>query len=232
MMLELIVTMFAGRCDLTVISGDQATPENILRTLSALPSKPNDSLFFYYSGHGGTERTRGHALTMSRGILYRSDLIKAIDNIPAQMKIVLSDCCAGEFELKAAPKIVPRVFHPDVVHGLFLRHRGVVDITASAPGQYAVGNQFGGVFPRTFIYWLQQSTDELDRSHLGVVTWTDFFEVVRTATNEEYQVMRELMLANMPANNPVRQTVERQLRQDPHAFTLETKPAFRLRTPR
>lgn len=231
MIVELVATMFAGRGDMLILEGNDATPDNILKRLRTLPSQPSDSVFFYYAGHGGTEVKRGHALTLTRGILYRSDLQEALAAVPAQLKVIVTDCCANQFEAKAVPKIVPRVFHPDVVHGLFLRQRGMVDLTASSPGEFAVGNEYGGLMARNFIQTLQLSAEDLDRKGLGVVTWTEFVDQVRTATNADYQQARELAL-RLPADHPIRRALVQQARQEPFAFQLNAIPVFRMRTPR
>ncbi len=67
-------------CRLTVslLSGKNATRENVLAHLRQLDVQPDTSLFVYYSGHGVVDPKLGHVMTMKRGNLVRKELLDEI----------------------------------------------------------------------------------------------------------------------------------------------------------
>ena len=69
--------------------------------LQSLISTANaeDTLIFYFSGHGGTLAT-GHHLLISDSLLNTKDIIGLLEKIPTKNKIIFLDCCmSGNFTI-------------------------------------------------------------------------------------------------------------------------------------
>lgn len=81
------------------------TKNDLLSTLWRLiaVSKPNDTVIFYFSGHGGTLAT-GHHLLLSDDLVSTQDLIGYLEKMPAKNKIICMDACmAGNFKVGQSP---------------------------------------------------------------------------------------------------------------------------------
>jgi len=153
-----------NRLEITVLSGEHATPQNVLRYYQNLQTGPNEAVLFYYGGHGGVDATRrfndgptlGHCLTMTAGGLYRRDLIAAIKARNPGLAVILTDCCSSYFQSgnstsdSESSNENGRIQAMGLSHAcrcLFFQHRGIVDITASEPGSFAYGYEaIGGFF--------------------------------------------------------------------------------------
>src|SRR5262245_6994573 len=62
------------RLHLTVLAGKDATPARIYQYYEGLQTTKDDTLLFYYSGHGGMTQDQGHLLAMRYGTVWRSEL--------------------------------------------------------------------------------------------------------------------------------------------------------------
>lgn len=80
-----------------MFTGQQVTAKAVLDYYRHLNVGPNETLVFYYSGHGGFHGKKGHfmALTTGHQQLYRNDILKAMDAKNPRLKVVLTDCCAN-----------------------------------------------------------------------------------------------------------------------------------------
>lgn len=138
----------------TRLTDDQVSADQILKQIAEIRVRPNDTLVFFWSGHGGFDTTKSeHFLQMPQGgMLYRSTLLGALQEKHARLTVLLTDSCANFVDTNAnLIEVAPS--SPDPQRGvaplfdaLFLRPRGVVDIQAAAPGEYAVALQGGGLF--------------------------------------------------------------------------------------
>ena len=62
-------------------------------------SNDNDTILFYFSGHGVSMST-GHHLVLSDEYIKTQDIIKRMEEISAKNKIIILDCCnAGDFHI-------------------------------------------------------------------------------------------------------------------------------------
>src|SRR5262249_12624788 len=141
----------SGLLNLRVLSGASVRPETISNALRGLPVGPNDTLLFYYSGHGATIEGRGHALTTSHGVLMRDRLRNHTGARRPRLSVILTDCCSslvkpgppmpGMGQPPENPEISP------LLRSLLLQHRGTVDVTSSSFGEPSWGSQgTGGLF--------------------------------------------------------------------------------------
>src|SRR5262249_53420883 len=140
-----------------------------------------------YAGHGATDPNKGHFLTLDAGLLGRSQVRAAMGAKQAGLSILLTDCCSTLANLgpwTGAPPPPPEELKKKLMRDLFLRARGVVDITA-ATNDSAWGDQLtgGGVFTSA-LSMLVNNTDwhNLDTDHDGYVSWKEFFPELRSAT--------------------------------------------------
>jgi hypothetical protein len=177
-------TIPAERLSVTTLEGRAVTRGNILGYYEALEVGPDEGLFFYYSGHGATDRSRGHALTLYNGrhYLLRADLLASLKAKGAGLVVALTDCCSNYVDLGperplAAPAL-PSEINP-VVSRLFFRQRGVIDITAAELGKSASGDtEVGGFFTASLIELLRRG-DPLDETYSS---WDAFFPLLKAET--------------------------------------------------
>lgn len=101
--------------DVVLLINNDVSERRILSTISAMRVNKEDTLFVYYSGHGGAIeklalsgepaiRKRSHFLAMSSGYMMRSTLRGAMEKKGAKLNILLTDACANYPSLAAASK--------------------------------------------------------------------------------------------------------------------------------
>jgi Caspase domain len=183
------------RYTLTVLQGNDATPQKVLRYYESLKSNSSEALFFYYTGHGCFVPGKGQVLGMKHGSLSRSQLREAMMKHNPKLAVILTDCCSSGVpestpvakEGKAMPKT--EVALPkgsgSVLRDLLFRHEGLVVITAAKIGEFGwatkkQGSYFGGALVKL----LQAPVAQFDRNHNGLVEWREFFPKLRQQTQQ------------------------------------------------
>jgi hypothetical protein len=115
----------------------------ILDAIDRCPAGPNDTIVFYWSGHGMYD-SGGHYIVMpSRTHLYRSEIVAAIQRRSPRLAVVISDSCntfvnssrLGQLPPCAVPQFAETI--SPLFDQLFLRHKGLVDINAASEGEEA-----------------------------------------------------------------------------------------------
>ena len=174
------------------IDEDQySSPAHILDAVQRINVQPNDSILFYFSGHGAVD-DNGHYLALSQGKLYRKDLLDALMKKNAKMVALITDCCNTRSDgyLYAAPGV--RVSQPakptPLFRKLFFETAGVVDINSSSPGESAFFAPMekepfspGSIFSLAWLNWTQKekgnsrSWDELVRG-VGLIVHKSFHD--------------------------------------------------------
>lgn len=175
------------------LMGSDATNEKLLAEISSANVNQDDSVLFYYSGHGGFNRsTEQHLFTLnhSKQPLLRSAVRSAIDRHSPRLSVMLSDCCASYLKPEQiegygggsgdSAKEIPV---PILVRKLFFETDGSVDITSSRPGQVSVGLPEGGVFTLAF-------TKVVNAYQFEALTWSNVFEKTRRVAGERFEVNR------------------------------------------
>src|SRR5262249_38115654 len=66
----------------------------VLKYYQDLKVEPNETLVFYYAGHGAYDTSKGHLLTFVQGDLPRASLMAAMQKHKPRLTVVLTDCCA------------------------------------------------------------------------------------------------------------------------------------------
>ena len=147
-----------GQLDHDRVAGDEVSAANILKAIDRIRVKPDETLVFYWAGHGASDE-QGHYLQMPRGgNLYRSTLLGAMKKKQARLIVLLTDCCNVYSDSKAGlPPVSPSSPDPrrktsPLMEELLLKPRGVVDINAASQGEAALGTKEGGLFTLSLVY--------------------------------------------------------------------------------
>jgi hypothetical protein len=85
-----------GRVTIDHFTGDKCSPKVVLDYYNKLDTNEDEALFFYFSGHGGYTKAKGHFMAFTRGPLFRKDLLTAMDKRKPRLRVVLTDCCAND----------------------------------------------------------------------------------------------------------------------------------------
>src|SRR5262249_28936589 len=127
--------------DPRLIRGDEIGLDAIRERVSAFPIDENDTLLFYYIGHGASVERR-HALATSRKELIAREAVLATlrdaSRVRPRLIVMMTECCADEkverfaglaesYGLSLGEKVPNR----DLLGNLLLEHSGVVDVTSS-----------------------------------------------------------------------------------------------------
>jgi hypothetical protein len=196
---------FKGRehlLKLDELSGPKATPDEIRMYYRALITNEGDSVAFYYSGHGAVIDGE-HLLTMKQGSLKRKDLQEMLRSKPHQFILILTDCCSSHVvtqksEENRLMETTRSPINAKTVNSLFLKHKGIVDIsaanhakTAANPnGQFAYcDNEVGGHFTYCFVSLLHEPSQSVPGAFpviggaAAAVNWGDFYTRLAVTTS-------------------------------------------------
>lgn len=125
--------------------------EAIFSAINSCPAERNDTIVFYWSGHGSYDE-QGHYLIMpDHHPCSRSKVIDHIERKQCRLAVVLTDCCHEYLDRELLPKMEPRTLPPPertsvLFRLLFFRSRGLVEMNASSRGEYALCVPTGGLF--------------------------------------------------------------------------------------
>lgn len=163
-----------GRLLVTKITGADVRKDNILRTARELVIQPNDSVLFYYSGHGAYDPEEGHYLDLTgaeRRSVLRSEVITALTK-PATPRfwVLMTDCCAGVSSLQKTA-VYGRTNSTTLLTNLFFNTTGSIDITSSRPEQVSYCNVFTPMF-----------CEVLHNNATKALKWDEVFSQARRAT--------------------------------------------------
>jgi hypothetical protein len=214
-MRDLLQQLPRDKVETTVLQGTDATPDRVLDFFKRLAIGSDEAMLCYYSGHGATDPDRGHFLAMKAGFLSRTRLREAMDRKQAGLSVLLTDCCSNKVKLPPQQMQVMQQQLEKPMRDLFLRGRGVVDITAATNSPSWGDNIQGGVFTRSL--WsavMNTNWGRLDADRDGFVSWQEFFPRLRSETEATFKYFaREARRSG----NPIDQAT-----QTPQAFVIKT----------
>lgn len=217
-----IVTTFrdafakAGRADQLrphLVLGKDVNPQHVLRLINGLNVRPQDTLVVLYSGHGGMQSRDNHILAFHHGDLEKNRLLSAMTAKNPRLTVLLTDCCSNGVEPKhVVPKYLPKpmkngaAMEWSTMESLFLRHRGLVDISASEPGFSAQldHEKAGSLFTNALIRILKTPQADLirhlDRDGDRWLQWDELLPELRALAakyhREQYQSDSQQAFAN------------------------------------
>lgn len=135
------------------LTGSDASAEHIGNKIRAVPIDSDDVLVFFYSGHGAFDTNENeHFMTLTNGDnIRRSDLLEVIQSRGAKLDVLITNSCSNfvKFDVNSpSPNGVQRL--KPLFHELFFKPRGLVNISATMPGQTAITGSAGSAFYRGF----------------------------------------------------------------------------------
>jgi Caspase domain len=205
----------AGKADQLkphLVLGKDVNPDHVLRLIHGLNVRPHDTLVVLYSGHGGMESRNNHILAFHHGELEKNRLLSAMTAKNPRLTVLLTDCCSNGVEPKhVVPKYLPKpmkngaVMEWNTMESLFLRHSGLVDISASEPGFSAQLDHVkaGSLFTNALIRVLKTPQVDLirhlDRDGDRWLQWDELLPELRALAakyhREQYQSDRQQAFA-------------------------------------
>jgi hypothetical protein len=181
------------------IGNEPLTKENMIRVIRNLKVSSDDTIFFFYTGHGAYDKDKDQFFDLQSGkIVLRSDVLMAMKDQRPRLSILVSDCCYGEKNLeKKSTKSQPIAIRGAIVKGikpllekLFFESKGVVDITSSEKGTYSFIYPDGfrnenGVNKGSIFTW--NLCKQLDTEMLASKNWEELFKLVQEETNKDFK---------------------------------------------
>lgn len=120
---------------------------DIFGALRNCPAGPNDTIVFYWNGHGGGAK---HELVMPDGRgLVRSHIVSEVQAKNVRLAAVITDTCAADVVPEIAipaPSIQPPKEIADLYDELFIQPRGLLNLSSAQPGQFAMRRGPGSLF--------------------------------------------------------------------------------------
>ncbi len=169
---------------------EQSDPAFLMQAIEACNVRPRDILWFYFSGHGGSD-DQGHYLALAKGKLPRKKLLQALQSKGAKLTLLITDCCNTRSDgyVYISPAFRPRdVRSPTpLFRSLLLEQNGLVNINSSSPGESAfftphdpeMKNLPGSIFTKELIRWF-------DRNRQRSANWEELVRAVSLQTHESF----------------------------------------------
>ncbi len=181
----------------TKVYGDNCSADGIRAAVDALDVRANDSVFFYYEGHGAYDENLasgdpayGHHFQLAGGGLLRKELLGRLLAKNPRFTLLATDCCNVKAALEEPGKGVYEL-RTVIVTGwtgleeLLVCHRGVVDFTATSRGEFAwFDSAVGGWFSNVFREKLYQITSQDQRN------WNQFMSELTDQVDHAFQVRK------------------------------------------
>ena len=178
--------------------GEMLTKNDILQSIRNLNANPDDTIFFFYSGHGAFDSEAGQYFALaSQEQAFRSEVLATMKNKNVRLSILISDCCYNQADVEPARRPAApqsrlgemKGLRP-LVEKLFFETNGVVDITASEKGTYGFiypkeAREENGVSKGSVFTW--NLCKKMNTEMFASKNWKQVFELVREETNKDYK---------------------------------------------
>ena len=208
---------------------------DILRIVDELVVAPEDTVVFFYTGHGAYDTAKKQLFfqiaakpaTTEKSDLYRNDVLDRILAKNPRLTVMISDCCNvpasanvvyGARSAAAAPATIrPQKTISPLFESLFINIKGVVDITSSKLGEASgINAQKGGsCFAIPMIDLLSTHKDNYD------LDW-------KTFVDELTPKVQEAFTAAYPDGAKTTEANPRQYKQTVFVYSLPGMSATRL----
>jgi hypothetical protein len=162
-----------GKLDIAVLDDLDCTPDHV-RAYYTFKCGNDESLLFFYNGHGGLDEVRGQFLAMSNGDqLYRSELREMMESTGARLCTIITDCCSNIAGFTPPNRRVPADW--DMFKQLFFSQAGIVDMTGTSEGELCWYNYAeGGMFTRAISQLLCEPIARVDINGMGSLLGRSF----------------------------------------------------------
>lgn len=161
---------------LKTLEGSQTNNSNIVSAVRALNPGKNDTVMFYFSGHGYRTQqkdSRWPMMYIKGGDLDLQWVIDELKKKNARLMLAFSDSCNNYIDRSLGPDRNLDVSRTETYYKrLFAQTKGAIYGSASSPGEYAWGGSAGGAFTLKFI-------DQIDReASRSDANWDDIVSVM------------------------------------------------------
>ncbi|MDR0338302.1 MAG: PDZ domain-containing protein [Planctomycetaceae bacterium] len=206
-----------SQLNIVTIPAEEMRESDIFKTVDSLDISNEDTLVFYYSGHGAFDRqNQQQFLQLSLGNVYRSELLKHIVQKSPRLSILLTDCCNVQVDSVARERqseitVFPQEISP-LFKSLFIYCKGVVDITSSKLGEYSfcdnkkVGNR-GSCFTYPLVDLMKVNKDNAQMDWNQLITELStkvdeaFKELYPNGHTPSGQMSQTIVAADYPGKN-------------------------------
>ena len=206
--------------NLIVLDAEDLTSDRMLQAVENLNVAANDTIVFYYSGHGAfdTSSEKQFFQLTKQPNLYRDTLLARMEGKKPRLTVLLSDCCntavadAGAGTRTAGISAAPRSsiatsFSP-LFASLFLDCKGTVDMTSSKPGEDSVALRARGS-----IFTLALDQVVLHNRTTPDMYWNEFYDKLRSGSQAVFSASLPDGLLKGPGE-------PRQMTQTVHKYRL------------
>ena len=217
---------------------EELTPKIILEQIKNMPINKNDTVVFYYTGHGAYDANRGLFFTIADprdpynpqtkqggknvNSLLKNDVLAAIQKHSPRLTVIISDCCSAYLVYADECAGSAGAAHMDptcpLFKKLFFESSGVIDFTGAQEGKvsYVTNGPYGP--------WMTNALcQSFDVNHNKTIGWKQLFSNVQQKT-VEYSKARysaDPNAINAATNeNLWRYNGVLQIPQKPRAFSL------------
>jgi PDZ domain len=225
--------------DLKLMKSNDVTADLILRYYSDLSVADSESVFCYYTGHGGYDETQGlffHLTTKGTQDLSRSKLLDAMQAKHGRLTALITDCCANKAPIRELKMFADKEVMTSagdlkkpsyVIKALLLRTTGLVDINAceKTTKAFAISGKdpttdaavtIGGIFTSELTaLWDEELPSSTDVKN---TTWPAFFNRLKQGTQGDYR----RLLKNDPSTATI-PDIKNQDQQTPEAVHLNAR---------
>lgn len=138
--------------------------EEIKNSLSSIQISSDDTVFFYFSGHGYRTPGKGNnqwpnlfLTPLKKGLDFK-EIINILQKNEPRLLIALCDCCNNIIPDAYAPPLIESQIYRGVKLAnlkkryikLFLETKGTLIISSAMPGEYSWGSNIGGIYTNAF----------------------------------------------------------------------------------
>lgn len=199
-------------CDDMLLDDEtQLTAQGLIKHIRDFRVRPQDTIFYYFSGHGGYNDRDGQFLILPNGEhVSREAIRKAIEAKGVRLGVLITDCCYSPVPGKKAvpPVAAPEPTTSPLLRSLLLESKGFVDIISGSPGEVSMcmdEDEYSSMFTSSLVEVMSERMQQ-------PATWKDVFLDAKDRTMRTFEMKYPRGVPN--DNGGV------QMSQRPFAFSL------------